>query len=390
MGLFDVVRGLQPLSKGQKKQMKEVEKYLEEEEIKAVTRLVKQKRLDVRFTTFGVSKKINCDIDYPLLKLMKKDDPEKKFADEMNSVILNLARRKVFRKFAPFAEERISKLIAPAIVGFDTIKKTAAYQLFSVDPVHVLLLGDPGTGKTQILSATTDLAPISSFGLGSGTSGVGLAATVKGKTITKGLLPMADQGLCAIDELNLMKPSDMAAMYNAMEKGFVTYTKGSSNLRFQARIRVLATANPKGDRFVGHIVDVLKQQLPFDPALLSRFHIVFLVRRPDTKRFREISKHIVHHTKSEHSLADIRFVKDYIDYTERIEVEFPKSFEKQVGDFAEDIKENERKYLVEVSPRLIIGLIRLAKARARMHLKKVVSEEDLKVAEKIILKSLEV
>ena len=72
---------------------------------------------------------------------------------------------------------------------------------------------------------------------------------------------MAHEGLCCIDELNLMKKTDMAALYSAMEKGIITYNKGGNNKKIPCEVRVQATANPNGDRFVGKSLSILKIDL---------------------------------------------------------------------------------------------------------------------------------
>jgi DNA replicative helicase MCM subunit Mcm2 (Cdc46/Mcm family) len=131
------------------------------------------------------------------------------------------------------------------------VKKAVSLQLFASEPVHILLLGDPGTGKTEILRSVEELHPISVFGLGSGTSGAGLSISMSGGKPVLGLLPKAHKGICCIDELNLMKSEDMASLYSSMEKGFITYDKGSHHIKEKAEARILATANPVGDKFKG-------------------------------------------------------------------------------------------------------------------------------------------
>jgi len=96
-----------------------------------------------------------------------------------------------------------------------------------------------------------------------------------------------------------MKKDDMASLYNAMEKGFITYDKGGKHHKFSARISVLATANPKKDKFQGRDIAELKKQIPFDSALLSRFHMVFLVMNPDVDEFRRIARSIIKDEKKE-------------------------------------------------------------------------------------------
>ena len=283
---------------------------------------------------------------------------------------------------------RIKKFIAPHIVGFDDIREAVVLQMFAKEKIHILLLGDPSTGKTDILRAVNDLAPISSYGLGSGTSSAGLTATIKGKEVTPGLLPMADNGICCIDELNLMKHQDRGSLLNAMEKGFVSYDKANKHVKFDARISVLATANPKGDRFVGKIPSTWLKQIPFDPALLTRFHLVFFIRKPNEKEFLDIAKKIIADTTKALEMGDTLFLRDYIEFSQIIEVDFDKKLKEQIVDFAAQLKKDEKDFLVEVSPRTIIGIMRLAKASARMELRHKVEQKDLDKVFKVVKNSL--
>ena len=242
--------------------------------------------------------------------------------------------------------------------------------------------------NTEILRAVNELAPISSYGLGSGTTGAGLTITKEGKDIHKGLLPMADEGIACIDELNLLKKEDRGSLYNAMEKGFVTYDKGSTHVRYDSRIRLLATANPEGDRFVGKAISLLKKQMPFDPALLSRFHLIFFIRRPTTERFLKIAKKIVSADTKKKHFPDFEFVKEYIAFSEQLDVDFDKSLEKQVLDFVEGIKADEDKFLIDITPRFVVGIIRLTKASARLRLSAKVNEADVDKVLKLVKESV--
>jgi len=212
---------------------------------------------------------------------------------------------------------------------------------------------------------------------------------MRGNKIFKGLLPMANGGLAAIDELNLMKRVDRANLYSAMDKGFVGYDKIGGHLKVDAKISVLAGANPVGGKF-NRTLEKIRRQLPFDPALLQRFHLMFFIRPPDVARFGQITRKIVKDEKVKVREEDIEFVKDYIKYCESIIVNFPKEFENNVTEFVEYIKRREYRYLVEISPRLVIGLIRLIKASARMELRENVEQRDLDRAKEILKESLRV
>lgn len=385
MGIGSFINKLRPADEKEQQSLELVEKYVDKKRFKLIKDLLKDKKISIEI--FELSSIIAEGIEMPQIK---SEDDEVDAAD-VNKDIAKKAMKEVFSKFSKKAFDIIPQLIAPNIQGMEEVKKVAALQLFSQQPVHILLLGDPGTGKTDILRSVQKMSPISSFGLGSGTSGVGLVATVKGSEVMKGLLPMADNGICCIDELNLMKDDSRAGMYNAMEKGFVTYDKGGKHFKFDARVKILATANPKGDKFTGKNLEELKEEIPFDSALLTRFHTIFFVRKPDIKKFKQIAEKIASQQKTELSEGDIEIIKAYIDYTMSLDVaDIPKSLQEKVVEFVTDLKKNEGKYLIEISPRQLIGIMRLCKALARMEARDVPEEKDLERIKEIFKESLKI
>jgi len=390
--ILDLLRSVLPLNSIQKDMAADLEEHVSQTDLKEIIYLVKQKKAELSIQSLSISPQLAADRNYIQIKPISKDEKIIVYINSINDKIKNDIITDSYQKFSKNASKVISKFIAMNIVGMETVKKAVAVQLFATpdEPVHVLLLGDPGTGKTDILRSATDLAPISSFGLGSGTSSVGLTVTMKGDQVQKGLLPMADKGMCAIDELNLMQEKDRASLYNAMEKGFITYDKGGKHHKFDSKIKVIATANPKGDRFAGWTVDTIRDQLPFDAALLSRFHLVFLIRKPDIKQFIEISKKIVSGDKKSHLSGDQTFISDYVKFASNIDVVIPKEHEDEIVDFMALVKENEKRYLVEVGPRLVLGFTRLAKASARMNLRDKVDSDDIKLVKDIIMHGLRI
>lgn len=169
---------------------------------------------------------------------------------------------------------------------------------------------------------------------------------------------------------------------------FITYHKGNKHIKLDANISLLASANPKGDKFVGRTTETWLKQIPFDPALLSRFHLVFFIRRPNTKQFINIAKKIVSQREKNIEINDALFIRDYVEFSHMVEVSFDDKLKKKIVDFATKLKKDERKFLIEVSPRLILGLMRLAKASARIELRNKVEEKDLNKVFNLYEKSL--
>lgn len=409
---IDFFKLLLPLNSKRRTALKIIEKSVSKRELADIKYYLKIGQLGL-YNKSLVLKKFFGYLEWPQLILAKKNYKLQKLLEKVNERVENDYFAKQFKSFAK--EDvigKISKYVAPGIIGADIVKKAVASQLFAKEPIHILLLGDPGTGKTDIIRDAAEMSPISSFGLGSGTTGAGLTVTKntnfklnlkKKKTVKEndseidefeeetefnlGLLPQANGGLCCIDELNLMQSKDKAGLYSAMEKGFITYDKGGKHETFDAKVKVLATANPQGDKFIGKNLDFLKKQIPFKQALLSRFHLLFIFRKPSEKELINITRKIVNDKKEDNN--DIHeFIQLYVNHASLLEVSFDKKLEPMVVNFIEDIKGDEKHFLTEIGPRTVIGIMRFAKAFARAKLKRHVTAEELEAAMKLMKEAL--
>lgn len=386
----DIFLSLLPLSKSHALELQSLGDILSKDQLKDISYLLKTKKIMVARKSLGISSELANVSTVIMFTALVQDTGVRSIIKDFNELIREKTFEKSFKLFSSQAREKIKEYIGPNILGMEYIKEAAMLQLFSKERFHLLLVGDPGTGKTDILRSTAALAPISSFGLGSGTSGAGLSVMMKGKILEKGLLPQAHEGLCCIDELNLMKPRDMAALYSAMEKGFITYDKGGTSKKIKAEVRVQATANPNGDRFVGKSLDVLKQQLPFDSALLTRFHVVFVIRKPDPRELMKIAQKIVRQNTVRLREEDIAFIKSYVTYAQTMDVDFDAKLENHVTNFILDAKERENRCLVEIGPRTVHGIMRLSQAYARINLRSKVVKEDVENAIVLFNESLKI
>ncbi|MFH1510489.1 MAG: ATP-binding protein [Candidatus Woesearchaeota archaeon] len=388
MGIVDSARLLFPLTAEQKRGLSHFGKFLSKDDIGELSRLLKQKKIRLSGAKIGLSERITDDDAFTICEIADHRKNIVDFVESCNSKSETHRTEHLQKEFRTRAFETITGIIAPNLLGFDNVKKASALQLFGEENIHILLIGDTGTGKTEILLSAHDLAPVSSFGLGSGTSGIGLTVTVRGKEIHKGILPLANRGVACIDELNLIKKEDVGSLYNAMEKGFVSYNKMGHHYRFEARTSILATANPRYNTFVGKTAQQLRKEMPFDAALLTRFHLIFFFRKPDLEKFGEIAKKIVGQKSHSVQSRDVNFIKGYIEKAREIEVSLPQEFENTIVEFAKKIKKMERKLLVEVSPRMVAGIVRLAKASARTGLRNKVDDTDIRMVLEIVESSL--
>lgn len=384
----DLFRQLLPLSKKHKKDVEEFSWALSEDQLRDVKYLLKTKKIGVVDTPLNISKSLSSIQSVPQFSALVDHRPVRRLIEDFNNIIRTEFLKKSYEDFAPHVRNKLFAFIAPNILGLETVKTASMLQLFSKERFHLLLLGDPGTGKTDVLRSTSELSPVSAFGLGSGTTGAGLSVSYKGNEMKKGLLPKADGGICAIDELNLMRNKDAASLYSAMEKGFITYDKAGKHQKIDANVRIVATANPKGDRFVGKSLSILKDQLPFGTSLLSRFHLAFVIRTPDVEKTVSIAKQIAKDDiPQKRRKEDIGFIRGYVEYALKRDVTFDKKLEPMVTSFIEEAKKNEDKYIVEVGPRLVHGIMRIAQAYARSELRSKTSQDDVVNALGIVKRS---
>ena len=319
----------------------------------------------------------------------------------------------------------ITASIAPSLYGMHVEKEALALQLFSGVPklmpdgrrirgdIHVLMVGDPGVGKSELLSYMSRLSPRGIYATGKAASAAGLtAAAVRDEfgegrwTLEAGALVLADLGLAAIDEIEKMNPQDRSAIHEAMEQQRISVAKAGITAVLQARCAVLAAANPKFGRFDEH--KYISEQIDLPPALLSRFDIIFsMIDRPQSDRDRELAQHVL----KGHRVGEIRrrreaglaseeiqaleepytphfnpdFLRKYVAYAKRL---FPVMTEEAMGII-------ERKYLeirktgeaagssVPITPRQLEAIIRLSEAGARLRLSESVTGDDAERAVRI-------
>ena len=146
--------------------------------------------------------------------------------------------------------------------------------------IHLLLVGDPGTGKSQIQKFVTHMSPKSVITSGSSASAAGLtAAAVKDNgqwTLEAGALVLANGGVCCIDEIDGLKPSESSALHEAMEQQTCSVAKAGLVSTLHTRVSVFGTCNPRGNRRIDPRKS-LNEQLSLSSPLLSRFDIILLL-----------------------------------------------------------------------------------------------------------------
>jgi replicative DNA helicase Mcm len=215
--------------------------------------------------------------------------------------------------------ELMSRSIAPSIFGYSNVKESLLLQLFGGvarrnpdgtrqrGDMHILLMGDPGTAKSQMLHYMSELSPRGQYTSGRSASAAGLTAaavsdsTSDGRwTLEAGALPLADTGLAAIDEFDKMNDSDRSSIHEAMEQQTISISKAGINAKLRTRCSILAASNPKGGRFL-HPDEAgpYTRQVNLPPPLFSRFDVIWLMAdTPAEEHDKMIATHILANRQS--------------------------------------------------------------------------------------------
>ncbi|MEM3783699.1 MAG: minichromosome maintenance protein MCM [Candidatus Bathyarchaeia archaeon] len=310
----------------------------------------------------------------------------------------------------PWIHKKIIDSIAPSIYGYDHVKEAIMYLLFGGVPktlpditirgeLNVLLIGDPGTAKSQLLQYVARIAPRGLYTSGRGTTAAGLTAAVirekgGGMSLEAGALVLADKGIACIDEIDKMRPEDRVAIHEAMEQHTVSVAKGGIVATLNARTAILAAANPALGRYESRRTVTENISLPV--TILSRFDLIFVLRDVPKKEVdSKMSEHILEiHRKGSSPIEPpipLELLRKYVSYAKGIKPALTSEALQRLKDFyltMRSVSETEGSP-VAITARQLESLIRLAEARARAALRTEVLAEDAEAAINIAKRSLE-
>lgn len=321
---------------------------------------------------------------------------------------------------SPDVFEYVTNSVAPSIYGNEEAKLAVALQMFGGvsrtvhgnrkrGEIHIMFIGDPGVGKSQILESGRSLAPRSVSSSGTGSSAVGLTASAQKEkiggqeewTLQAGSLVLADGGMITIDELDNMNYSEQQSLDEALSEGQISVDKANVHANLNARCSALMAANPEQGRFDPY--EPLSEQFDMPKELLDRCDLVFPFRdTPDEELDEAIVDTILDtHTPNEAAadggvaaVEDTGFIdpdlfRKYVAYARR-------NYDPTLTDTSMDdlkqwymsIRGTSDDGQISINTRMFEGAIRLSQASARARLSETVDSCDVERAIELVMSML--
>ncbi len=366
-----------------------------------------------KFSKNAISQYFDLYLDINNYEFPKEEYEDIALSQEDMNEILELSKSEnLFNKFVGS--------IAETIYGMDVIKEAMLLQMFGGvtkfmpdetrlrGDIHILLVGDPGTAKSQLLRFVKNVVPKGIYTSGKSSSAAGLtAAATKDEfgdgrwNLEAGTLVLADMGIAAIDEFDKMEDKDRSSIHEAMEQQTITVAKAGINATLMARCGILAAANPKHGRFDPSVP--LSDQIKLEGPLLSRFDAIFKITDiPEANRDSKIAEHILSQhllgeklvnnmpldtntEELEKSIISYELFRKYIAYAKRIVPELTKESMDQLKKYYLNVRSKyNTSQTIPITPRQLEAMIRLAEASARVRLSKYVNVDDANRAIRIL------
>ncbi|HSF50155.1 MAG TPA: AAA family ATPase, partial [Nitrososphaeraceae archaeon] len=253
--------------------------------------------------------------------------------------------------------------------------------------INILIIGDPGLGKTLSLKRIIKLVPNSRYESSQNSSGKSLTAIISKEDenyiLRLGPVPLAKWAICALNEFGRLDPEDQGHLLDVMEEGEFTINKHGINAKIISPTTIIASANPVNNSSWSDDLKINLNEIPALKPIIDRFDLIFVVRIPNDENV--IRRYTYMKSLQEDSLIPdySNYLKKHIAYAKRFNPIFSEEAKSILDEFfIRLISKNKNKNKKDVfnSPRRRDSIYRIAKAISKLNLKNVVDVDDAKDA----------
>ena len=292
--------------------------------------------------------------------------------------------------------EVLTGSLAPTIVGDDHLRKVKLAMLLATFGAgdgfggrgvpHILILGDPGVGKSRMLTHLSEVAPRSEFASGESSTAAGLTASAERDDfgpgewkIKSGALPRANGGILCLDEIDKASEKTREALHTPLAKQTVEKNTAGPSATLPARTSLIAAGNPKYGRFGEH--EAVGDQIELSSTLMTRFDLMFMMKdEPDEDTDGRIADHVLTSFDPDEKAAPVEedLLTAYIAYARE-------NVHPTLTDEAKELLKTEYVEIrdstdddgpIPITARVLDGLARLTLASARARLADRATQED--------------
>jgi replicative DNA helicase Mcm len=314
------------------------------------------------------------------------------------------------------ALEILSEIIFSPIFGYDNVKQALVLAMFSGNTfterrlktrglIHILLIGDPGSAKTDHMLLLVKYSPKAMYVnvAGGAASAAGMTSTVTKDELTgewtfsAGAIPMMHKGMIMIDEIGELP--DSKTLQECMEQLTVSIAKANIQATLLAQTTVIAACNPRTGRFDPY--KNIYEQIDMAPPLVNRFDLIFPFKDlRNVDRDGKIADAILSRHKEKTAVVKIELltpelIKKWVIYSQNIVPELPEDVAKFMKEKYVEIRnrgsqDDSQKYRpVPITARQLQAMIRIAQAYCKIRLIPKITKEIAKFAVQLVIGSLE-